>query len=209
MNDMSQVIIPKSDQINAEDFLAGPRTYRIENVAITPGQEQPVSIKLENEPRVWRPCKSMSRCLVAAWGPDAKVYVGRSLTLYRDPTVKWGGMEVGGIRIGAMSDIKTQMVLALTATKGSKKPFTVKPLVVEDKPKTRTLSDFLVELESDLRDCGDGPAVKERLARDDVAKALAVAKNGNLVKLQALMLEHRERAGLTQEMADTPDRMET
>ena len=77
MNDMSQVIIPRSDQFNAEDFIAGPATFTIEGVAISPGTEQPVSIKLLGEPRVWRPCKSMSRVLVAAWGPDANAYAGR------------------------------------------------------------------------------------------------------------------------------------
>lgn len=129
MNDMSAVIVPKSDQISSEDFLAGPRSYAIEGVAISPGTEQPVSIKLVDEPRVWRPCKSASRCLVAAWGPDAKAYVGRSLTLYRDPKVKWGGMEVGGIRISHMSDIDRELVLALTATKGKKAVTTIRPLV--------------------------------------------------------------------------------
>ena len=131
MNDMSAVIQPKSDQINADDFIPGPRTYQIEGVAISPGTEQPVQIKLVGEPRVWKPCKSMSRVLVAAWWPDAKVYAGRSLTLYRDPKVKWGGMEVGGIRISHMSHIERDMLLQLTATKGKRAPHVVKPLVAE------------------------------------------------------------------------------
>lgn len=128
MNDMSQVIIPRSDQINAEDFLAGPATFTIEGVAISPGTEQPVSIKLLGEPRVWRPCKSMSRVLVAAWGPDANAYAGRSVTLYRDPKVKWGGLEVGGIRISHMSHIERDMVMSLTATKGKRAPHKVSVL---------------------------------------------------------------------------------
>lgn len=128
MNDMSPVIVPKSDQISADDFLSGPRTYIIESVEIRPGTEQPVSVFLSGEDRVWKPCKSMSRCLVAAWGPDAKAYIGRSVTLYRDPKVKWGGMEVGGIRISHLSHIERDMVMALTATKGKRAPYTVKPL---------------------------------------------------------------------------------
>lgn len=131
MNDMSQVIVPKSDQINADDLIAGPRTFTIEGVAINPGTEQPVQIKLAGEPRVWRPCKSMSRVLVAAWGPDASQYAGRSLTLYRDPKVKWGGMEVGGIRVSHMSHIERDMLLQLTATKGKRAPHVIKPLVAE------------------------------------------------------------------------------
>jgi hypothetical protein len=125
---MSQVIIPRSDQLNAEDFLAGPRTYTIEAVAIQPGTEQPVNIRLAGETRAWRPCKSMSRVLVSAWGPDANAYTGRSVTLYNDPKVKWGGMEVGGIRISHMSHIERDMLLQLTATKGKRAPHVVKVL---------------------------------------------------------------------------------
>ena len=64
----------------------------------------------------------MSRVLVAAWGPDANAYVGRSVTLYRDPKVKWGGLEVGGIRVSHMSHIERDMVMSLTATKGKRAP---------------------------------------------------------------------------------------
>ena len=130
-NDMTAVIVPKSDQISADDFIAGPRTYTIEAVHIAPGTEQPVNIKLSGEVRAWRPCKSMSRVLVAAWGPDAKVYVGRAATLYRDPKVKWGGMEVGGIRISHLSHIERDMLIQLTATKGKRAPCVIKPLTAE------------------------------------------------------------------------------
>lgn len=131
MNDMTSVIIPKSDQYNAEDFLAGPRTFCIEAISINPGNEQPVAIKLQGESRVWRPCKSMSRCLVSAWGANASAYIGRSVTLYCDPSVKWGGLAVGGIRISHLTHIEREMVMALTETKGKRKPFTVKPLVIQ------------------------------------------------------------------------------
>lgn len=134
MNDMSSVIIPKSDQINADDLISGDMMITIREVQIKGGQEQPVSIYFDGRDKAFRPCKSMSRVLVAGWGPDAKAYVGRSLLLYRDPTVKWGGLEVGGIRIKAMSHIDGPMTMALTATKGSRKPYTVKPLTVAQAP---------------------------------------------------------------------------
>jgi hypothetical protein len=66
--------------------------------------------------------------LVAAWGPDSSQYAGKSLTLYRDPKVKWGGMEIGGIRVSHMSHIDREMLLQLTATKGKRAPHVVKPL---------------------------------------------------------------------------------
>ena len=129
MNDMAQTIIPKSDQLNADDLIAGSMTVTITGVDIRGGQEQPISIHYEGENgKPYKACKSMCRVMVTAWGPDSKKYVGRSMTLYRDPAVKWAGMEVGGIRISHMSHIDSTMTMALTATRQSRKPFTVKPL---------------------------------------------------------------------------------
>ena len=45
-----------------------------------------------------------SGVMVSAGGNDGETYVGKRLTLYREPTVRFGGQEVGGIRIEAMSD---------------------------------------------------------------------------------------------------------
>lgn len=141
MNDMTCAIIPRSDQINSDDLISGPRTLRIRDVAISPGADQPVSIKIDGDDKVWRPCKSMSRVLVAAWGPDAKAYVGRSVTLYRDPAVTWGGMAVGGIRISHMTHIDKTLTLALTQTKGKRAPFVVKPLATTDQPRQAPSQD--------------------------------------------------------------------
>lgn len=131
MNDMSAVIVAKSDQWNADDFTAGPRTFVVEDVTIRPGTEQPVQIKLAGSEKVFRPCKTVSRILVAAWGADANVYRGRSLTLFTDPGVTWGGMKVGGIRVSHMSDLNAPLVIALQEKKGSRKMTTVQPLKVQ------------------------------------------------------------------------------
>ncbi len=152
MNDMSAAIVPKTDQLNADSILTGPITVTISDVSIRPGTEQPVSIHYEgDEGRPWKPCKSMCRVLVSAWGPDAKAYVGRSVTLYRDPAVKWGGMEVGGIRISHMSHMESALTMALTATRGSKKLHTVRPLVAPVKPASAT--DEWAQWEKDLAEC--------------------------------------------------------
>lgn len=172
MNDMSSVIVPKSDQINAEDFIAGPRTFTIEGVSISPGTEQPVSIKLAGEPRVFRPCKSMSRVLVGGWGPDASAYIGRSLTLYRDPKVKWGGLEVGGIRISHMSDIERDMVMSLTATKGKRAPHQVKVLQAEQQqaPAPDDVTNYVRDLIARIQGAPDRGAVDAILAEPVVSK---------------------------------------
>lgn len=208
MNDMSQVIVPKSDQINADDLIAGPRAFTIEAVAITPGTEQPVQIKLAGEQRVWRPCKSMSRVLVAAWGPDAKAYTGRSVTLYRDPKVKWGGMEVGGIRISHMSHLERDMMIQLTATKGKRAPHVVKAMVAEvtQHPAADGARKWADAYINAVNECQDA----------DALNALANSKAGKLAELQGKRPElHTEcvhaldnrRAALTfePEGRDTPE----
>lgn len=156
MNDMSGVIVPKSDQINADDFIAGPQTITIRDVQIRGGQEQPVSIFFNGSEKAFRPCKSMSRVLVHAWGADAKLYIGRSLTLYRDPTVKWGGLEVGGIRISHMSNIEGKLQMQLTATKGQRRPHVVMPLLTQQRPAGDV--DGILQ---GIGDCRDQAALRE------------------------------------------------
>ena len=149
MTDLSQTIIPKSDQLNADDLIAGPRTIRITRVTADPGSaEQPVSVFFDGDGgKPFKPCKSMRRVLVACWGPDASTFTGRSMTLYRAPTVTWGGLEVGGIRISHLSHIDRDMTMALTATKKARKPYTVKPLVVEDTA-ANMAADLIVAIEA-------------------------------------------------------------
>lgn len=128
MLDLSDTITPKSDQLNADDLIGGPRTIKITGVKKT-SKEQPVAINFEGDNgKPYLPCKSMTRVMVQIWGKDGLKYVGKSMTLFRDAKVTWGGAEVGGIRISHMSDIASKVTLSLTATKQSKKPFIVLPL---------------------------------------------------------------------------------
>lgn len=128
MIDIGATIKPKSDQLNADDLIAGPRTITITSIKLV-AEDQPVVINFHgDEGKPYKPCKSMRRVLVRAWGADGSMYAGRSLTLYLDETVKFGGSAVGGIRISEMSDIPSAISMALTATRGTKKGFTVKPM---------------------------------------------------------------------------------
>lgn len=138
--DMTQFTLAKGQQVNADDLISGPRTIKITRVAGNEGnKEQPVAVGFEgDEGKPFMPCKTMRRLMVAAWGPDASTYAGRSLTLYRDPTVKFGGMETGGVRISHMSHIDSELKVALTSTRGKRGMVHVKPLVVAPaKPTTR------------------------------------------------------------------------
>ena len=162
-NDMGAVIVPKSDQLNADDLIAGPITVTITGVTIKPG-EQPISIHYEGDNgKPYKACKSMARVMVMAWGSDSKKYTGRSMTLYRDPSVKWAGMEVGGIRISHMTDIDGAITMALTATKGSRKPYTVKPLTVEDAAKVTP--EQIADLETLCKTAGVEPAKFLKMAK--------------------------------------------
>ena len=127
--DMASTIIPKSNQTNFDDLLAGPRTVTITAVKASGAPDQPIAVHFDGDNgKPFMPCKSMRRVMVAAWGPDASQYVGRSMTLYGDPKVAFGGMQVGGIRISHMSHIEKDMTLALTVTKAKRAPFSVKRL---------------------------------------------------------------------------------
>lgn len=146
MTDMLKTIAPKSDQLNFDDFAAGQsKTIKVTKVSGITG-EQPIAIGYEGDNgKPYMPCKSMRRVLVNCWGPDGHQYVGRSMTLYGDPKVKFGGLEVGGIRISHLSHIKDTVTLALTATKASRKPFTVKPLEEMPQEKSPTVDNKMLE----------------------------------------------------------------
>ena len=149
MTDILSTIEPRSDQLNADDLLGGRSiTIKIVDVTIMPG-DQPVSIHFEDDNgKPYKPGKSMRRVLVNAWGVDIRSWVGRRLTLYRDDKVIFGGAPVGGIRISHMSDIKQSITMALTATRSSRKPFTVEPLSDEaPEPAIQPVGDLFALIE--------------------------------------------------------------
>jgi hypothetical protein len=136
MTDLTPTIAAKSDQLNADDLIGGPRTITITKVTADPSSsEQPVAIYHNLDPKKpFKPCKTVRRLLVAVWGADGSAYIGRSMTIYRDPSVEFGGIAVGGIRISHMSHIDQPMTIALTEKRSRRKPHTVKPLKM-DQPK--------------------------------------------------------------------------
>lgn len=125
INDVSDTIIPKSDQLNSEQ-LVEPMTFIITNVS-RGSAEQPISLFYASDPsRPYKPCKTMRKLLVKRWGKNAANWIGKSMTVYNDPEVKWAGEKVGGIRISHMSDLPSEKIEErLTATRGSKKLYTI------------------------------------------------------------------------------------
>ena len=125
--DIRKAIQARSDQLNSDDLLAGPITGAITNVRAG-NKEQPVQIDLDCWHVPYKPCKSMIRVLAACWGDNAKDWHGRSMTLYNDPEVVYGGIKVGGIRISHLSHLDSDMTISLTKTRGKKAPFVVRRL---------------------------------------------------------------------------------
>ena len=129
VSDLSQTIKPKSDQLNADDLLTGPMNVTITDIKSGP-VDQPVHIHIQGQ-QPYKPCKTMRRVLITAWGANGKEWIGKSMTLFCDPTVKFGGIALGGIRISHLSDIPGPLNMMLTATRGRKTQVVVNPLVVE------------------------------------------------------------------------------
>lgn len=184
--DISRTVEPRSDQLNFDDVAAHDATITITEVK-RGGPEQPVELHNAEYPgRPYKPGKSMRRVLIAAWGTDASAYVGRRVTLYGDPSIRFGKDEVGGIRIRAVSHIDKPLTVALTITRGRRAPFVVQPL--ESKPDTN-LADAL----TDITNATSMPAL---VAAWDLAKTRGVQSNPDVIAAK-----DRRKAELT---ADKP-----
>ncbi len=146
---------PKSDQINADDLISGPRTVTVVRVVRGPA-ESPVEIVL-SEMKPYRPCKSMRRLLIAVWGDDPRTWPQPArMTIYRDPDVVYGGVKVGGIRISHVSGIKSPVSVMLTAKRGSRLAHTVQPLV-----DPASLDDVLASHGLTMDDCDRWLAIRD------------------------------------------------
>ena len=144
--DISHTIVSKSDQLNADQLLGGPITITVSAIRIAEG-DQPVVIQYHNDNgRPYKPCLSMRKILAFAWGTDASQWVGRSITLYNDPEVMFGGKKVGGIRISHLSHIKGDITASITVTRGKKREMTIKKL--QQQQPQADISGYVAQLES-------------------------------------------------------------
>ena len=129
VKNLNDTIVPKSDQINADQLIGGPMTITVTAVRRGSGDDQPVTVHYEGENgRPFKPCLTMRKVLIFAWGEDGEKWVGRMMTLYNRRDVKWGGVEVGGIRISHLSHVDGDIKLSLAATRGKKEPIIIERL---------------------------------------------------------------------------------
>lgn len=138
-NDLSSTVIAKSDQLNADDLI-DPIVITVTRVDKVSAKDQPVLVHSEGR-QPYKPCLTMRRMLIAAWGKYKDEWVGRSMTVYCDPEVMWAGREQGGIRVSHVSNINEPVSRMLAVARGRKKLFTLLPLVQEQKPAEAKLTD--------------------------------------------------------------------
>jgi hypothetical protein len=144
--DVTQAIMPKSDQLNADSLIGGPITIKITNVEVNAGADQPIVIHYEGENgRPWKPSKTSARCLAVIWGANASQWIGMSCELYNDPTVTWGGAAVGGVRVSKIEGIDAPRQLSMTKTRGKKSTITLQPLIVNAKADAEPVVEINVE----------------------------------------------------------------
>lgn len=181
MTDISHTITAKSDQLNADDLIGGCITIEITKASVA-NDDQPVVLSYKGDNgKPYKPCKSMRRIIAHAWGTDSKAYAGRAMTLYRDADVQFGGMAVGGIRISHMSDIQSALVIPLSVKRGSKRMFTVKPLVaarteISPEAKKAAAEKKAREIKAAIATAQDAAAVEQVLvAHTDAIDRLVAA----------------------------------
>ena len=190
---LSSTIIPKSDQMNADDLISGPKTVEI--VSVKEGSaDQPVNVNyIGGEGKPWKPSKSMRRVLVKAWGDEGDDYVGKKITLFNNPKVRWAGKEEGGIQISHMSGLKDDKAFSmmLTISRGKRELFKVQPLIVKPKVAltdevfdgfctSMTAAESMADLSGIAKRIKEGNFDADGSAklRDEYSKAVEVVRGG-------------------------------
>jgi len=135
MTSLSEALAPRSDQLNADDLISGPRTLVFTSGRIVKdGRDIKLVLNYQGDNgKPWKPCKTMGRAMVMAWGLTddnfAERIAGKAVRAYRDPEVKFGDQgAVGGIRISHMSHIDKAVTVKLTVSQGKKSNFVFQPL---------------------------------------------------------------------------------
>ena len=155
MSDLDKALAANSDQLNAIDLGGGPRTITITKAVVDLSKDQKIIINYDgDEGKPWKPSKGMGRILRELWKCTHEQWAGNQVTLFREPTVPWGGKEVGGIQISNIS--------------GLSKP--TKVSVRKNRTQVVTMTIYPIE--------GGEPAPKPKDHSVAIANARVAAKNG-------------------------------
>ena len=207
MADITATLQAKSNQLNASDLIGGPATVTVERVDVNVGAEQPVSVHLEGmKGRPYKPSKGMRRILADVWGKESDGWIGKRMTLWRNPDVPWAGVKVGGIWITAMSDMTGPHSTAVRLNSKQAVSHTIQPL--PDAPSVDPWQPRWAQIEQALRGAGvsgDGPAILKAAGElieaefthpqqitDDQARAIHAALNPDAATVATDNPENKE-----------------
>ena len=171
--DVSHTIISKSDQLNATDLPPGDSILKIVNVKVAADKVQPVQILIEGyEGRPYKPCLSMRRVLIAAWGQYAETWIGQSIAVYCENSVLWAGKEVGGIRITSLTGIDKEVRVPITINRYERGIYLIQPLIISE-PVSKSVADQLKECVTmeDLQILWSGLNRKEQSENQEVKES--------------------------------------
>ena len=118
-----EFITIKSDRMNYEDFITGPQSFTIERLGKKNDQGNDrllIFMKGRPDTPFWVP-KGMAKCLAnpSGWGnAPFSEWIGRSMTLFGEPTVVYGGKELGGVRISHISHIDAPYTTKISLRRG-------------------------------------------------------------------------------------------
>lgn len=120
--DISDTLIPSTDQLVADDLRTGYRDIKINRVDRIQDEKRPLAIFFEGDNgKPYLPNVSMRRVIAEAWGTDRRQWAGKWLRLFRNPKVKMGATEVGGIRISHAYPLsQSELLISLITTKGKR-----------------------------------------------------------------------------------------
>lgn len=189
VTDLRPTIIPKSDQLNADQIVSGPIIITVTRVDVASSKEQPVTVHYEGEGgRPYKPGLTMRKVLILAWGHDATRWEGKSMELFHEPSVKFGGELVGGIRISRLSHIDKDIKVSLAASKGKKALHEIGVL--------RQSDDLVAAL----------AAIAAATGRDSMAKARALAEGlKNPAELESAKAAYALKVNALKEAAKKPE----
>lgn len=181
---------PRSDQLNFENFLTGPQTFTVAKV--TPGdRDHPVFIYMAECPATpYKPSKGMLKCIAQpdGWGDKSSQWTGKAITLYGDPTVIYGGVEVGGIKVYALEGIESDYETLISARRGVRKPHLIKKIVIQMYDDQK----FVANLPAWLKLISDGKATTDQIiARVEQSGALTEEQK-NAIKNPVVIEEGAE-----------------
>lgn len=184
MTTLAEALAPRSDQLNADDLIPGPRVLKFTGVrVIKDGRDIKLVLNFEGDNgKPWKPCKSMGRAMVMAWGiTDENItqMIGKSVRVFRDPEVSFGDQkQIGGIRISHMSHITKPAQIKLTVSQGKKAMFTFHPLVTDAETKADAAAEWAAKHISELGQMDDLDALDKHIAAG--AKAVERLKANRL-----------------------------